>query len=72
MRDSVGKQISVSERQIKLIEKLKEIGEISVPDARQVLPMVSDDTILRDFNDLVEKKIIKKKGHTKGARYILK
>lgn len=72
MRDSFGKQISVSERQIKLIEKLKDVGELGVPDAREVLPMVSDDTILRDFTDLIEKGVIKKKGKTKGARYVLR
>lgn len=71
LRDRAGKQISVSERQIKLIEKLKEIGQLSVPEARQVLPMISDDTILRDFNDLIKKKIIKRVGSTKGARYRL-
>lgn len=72
LRDSVGKQISVSERQIKLIERLKDIGELGVPDAREILPMVSDDTILRDFNNLIEKGVIKKKGQTKGARYVLR
>jgi Fic family protein len=72
LRSKTGKQISVSERQIKLIEQLKELGELGVPDARRVLPMVSDDTILRDFNDLIKKGIVKKKGQTKGARYTLR
>ena len=72
LRDSYGKQISVSERQIKLIEQLKDVGEISVPDARQVLPMISDDTLLRDFNDLIEKGVVRKIGRTKGARYVLR
>lgn len=72
LRSKAGKQISVSERQIKLIEQLKEVGQLSVPDARGVLPMISDDTILRDFNDLIKKGIAKKKGQTKGARYTLR
>ena len=34
--------------------------------------MVSEDTVLRDLKDLMEKKIIKKRGKTKAARYEMK
>ena len=41
-------------------------------EARDLLPDVSDDTILRDLRDLVEKNLISRRGNTKGARYYLK
>ena len=43
----------------------------TIRQIREVLPMVSDDTILRDIKDLVLKKMIKRKGKTKGAVYVL-
>lgn len=64
-----GKQVVLSERQIALMEVLKMKEEITMLEARSVLPMVSDDTILRDLKSLVEKKLVKKGGKTKGARY---
>jgi predicted HTH transcriptional regulator len=38
----------------------------------EILPMVSEDTVLRDLKDLLNKKIIRKKGKTKAARYEMK
>jgi len=72
MKTKLGKQIALSERQVALMEALEMKEELTMADARSVLPMVSDDTILRDLTSLVEKKLIKKKGKTKGARYILR
>ena len=64
-----GKQIVLSPRQLKLIEHLEVYEEMSMQTAKEILPMVSEDTILRDLKDLIKKKIIKKKGKTKGAKY---
>jgi len=36
-----------------------------------MFPEYSEDTILRDLNDLIEKRIVKKIGKTKGAKYVL-
>lgn len=66
-----GKQIALTDRQIKLVEYIERHGELGMGEARDLLPQVSDDTILRDLRDLVEKKLILKKGHTKGAKYYL-
>ena len=44
---------------------------MTIKEIRGILPMVSDDTILRDLKDLILKKLLKKKGKTKGAVYIL-
>lgn len=72
IKGRLGRQIALSERQMKLVEYLEEYKEITVPQARQILQMVSDDTILRDLKDLVKKKIIKKEGKTKAAKYVMK
>lgn len=70
-KDRLGKQIALTERQIALMEVLEQKGEMGMGEAREILPMVSDDTILRDFKALSVKKLIKKRGMTKGAKYIL-
>lgn len=66
-----GKQIALSDRQIKLIEYLEKYVSLGMGEARDLLPNVSDDTILRDLRDLVEKKLISRRGNTKGAKYYL-
>lgn len=67
-----GKQVSLSERQMKMVEYLGTHGEITMKEARSVLTMVSEDTILRDLKDLIDKEVIAKKGSTKAAKYVLK
>lgn len=67
----IGQQIALSERQIKLIEYLSEFHSAGMKELRSILPMVSEDTILRDVKNLLDNKIIKKKGSTKAARYFL-
>lgn len=66
-----GKQIALSDRQIKLVEYLEKYVSLGMSEARDLLPNVSDDTILRDLRDLVDKKLITRRGNTKGAKYYL-
>jgi Fic family protein len=66
-----GKQVHLTERQIKLVEYMQQFGGLRMPDAQQLLPMVSDDTIWRDLKKLVDSKVIEKRGSTKGAYYCL-
>ena len=65
-------QIALSERQVKLVEYIETYGSISNRQWRGLLREYSDDTILRDLKDLQKKGLIKKKGSTKGAVYVLK
>lgn len=67
----IGEQVALSERQMRLVEFLSDQGFSIMKDLKRVLPMVSEDTILRDLKDLTKKGIIKKEGATKSARYVM-
>ncbi len=71
LKGKVG-QISLNERQLKLVEYMEDYGKVRNIDWRSLLPMVSDDTILRDLKDLMKKGLVKKSGTTKAAEYRLK
>lgn len=67
-----GRQVALSERQIAILEALQaNEGRLTVREARKILPQVSRDTIIRDLNNLIRKKVIKRRGVTKGSFYIL-
>ena len=72
LKGKLGKQIALSERQIKIVEYLEENSEVITQDAKKLLPMVSEDTVLRELKDLMEKGIVKKEGKTKSAKYRLR
>ena len=71
-RDRLGRQIALSERQIKLIEYLSENEKLLMRDVRELFPVISDDTILRDIKDLMKKGVMKKRGKTKAAYYVMR
>lgn len=72
LKGKLGRQISLSERQIKILEYLEVGGgQITTLDLIRVMKMVSRDTLLRDINDLVKKGVVRKVGTTRAARYIL-
>jgi Fic family protein len=71
LKGKLGQQIALTERQMKLIEYLSENHSAGMYELKSVLPMISEDTILRDINDLMDKGIIKKEGKTKASRYII-
>jgi len=66
-----GKQLPLTERQIKLIEYMRQFGGLRIADARELFPMISQDTVWRDLKKLIAAKIVLKKGSTKGAYYTL-
>lgn len=71
LKVKIGEQVALTQRQIKLIEYLSEAGSAIMQDLRSVLPMVSEDTILRDLKSLQDKRIISKEGKTKASRYLI-
>lgn len=72
LKAAAGGQIFLNPRQIKIVEHIENVGYLSNAEFKNLLPMVSEDTVLRDLKDLMEKKILKKKGKTKAARYMMK
>ena len=40
-------------------------------ELKKVLSMVSEDTILRELRDLLNKGILKKQGSTKASKYVI-
>jgi len=72
LKTKIGKQVALTERQIKILETLQHHGGRSLSgDFEKVLADVSVDTVLRDLKDLIDKGLVKKKGRTKGAYYVL-
>ncbi len=65
-------QLPLNDRQLKLVEYMQESGQVSNNEWRGLIPMVSDDTILRDLKVLMKKGLVKKRGRTKAAVYVLK
>ena len=66
-----GEQVALSERQMRLIEYLSDQGGAGMIELKKVLPMVSEDTVLRELTDLIKKGILKKQGSTKGSKYVM-
>jgi Fic family protein len=66
-----GKQVYLSERQTKIIEYIQSIGYLQNQMFGEVADDVSEDTVLRDLTDLMEKGIVKKVGKTKASRYVM-
>lgn len=66
-----GQQVLLSDRQITIVEYLSDNQKATMSVLRNVFSMISEDTVLRELQDLVKKRIIRKKGKTKGAYYEL-
>lgn len=66
-----GEQMALSERQIKILERIQKVGFFQNNQFEELFPMISEDTVLRELQDLLKKGIIKKRGATKKAQYIL-
>ena len=71
MKTKFGEQIALSERQMRLMEYISDQGSAPMSDLKSIIDMVSEDTILRDLQDLIKKGIIKKEGSTKASRYVI-
>lgn len=61
-----GKQIYLNDRQVKLVEYIQEVGYLQNQSFGTVIQDVSEDTILRDIQDLI-KKILSKSWKHKGC-----
>ena len=71
LKIKIGQQVALTERQMKLVEFLSETGSGVMRELKDILPMVSEDTVLRDLKALSDKGIIVKQGSTKAAKYLI-
>jgi Fic family protein len=71
LKGRIGEQVALTERQMKLVEYLSENRSAAMSELKEVLTMVSEDTILRDLKDLIDKGIVRKEGKTKASRYFI-
>jgi Fic family protein len=72
IKDQLGEQVVLNERQMIIMEFLHRHKEMSNRDFRKIFPDFSDDTVLREIKFLKQKGLMKKTGGTKMARYVLK
>lgn len=67
-----GKQVFLTEREMEIMEFIEKNGYLQNQQFETLFPKISEDTILRDLKDLMDKGLITKVGKTKAARYVLK
>ncbi len=72
VKDRLGMQIELNERQMIIMEYLHRHQSIQNKDFRKIFPDFSDDTVLREIKFLKQKGLVKKVGGTKKAQYVLK
>ncbi|MBI3289962.1 Fic family protein, partial [Candidatus Microgenomates bacterium] len=51
VKKRLGKQVALTDRQLKIMEYLTERGTLQMKEAKSLLPMVSEDTVLRELQD---------------------
>jgi Fic family protein len=71
VKDRLGDQFELTERQLALLEWLNRHKELRNKDFRKIFPDLSDDTVLREIKFLKQKGMVKKVGGTKKAAYVL-
>ena len=72
VKDKLGGQVMLNERQMLIMEYLHRHKAMSNKDFRKIFPDHSDDTVLRELKFLRQKGLVKKSGGTKKATYVLK
>ncbi len=72
IKDKLGEQLMLNERQMMIMEYIHRHKGLSNKDFRKIFPDFSDDTVLRELKFLRQKGLVKKAGGTKKALYVLK
>lgn len=66
------RDLGLNDRQIKIIGYLKAQGSAGLSSFKSLFPDVSEKTIYRDLQDLIQKGLLSQMGEKKGRRYELK
>ncbi len=72
IKDKLGQQLMLNERQMMIMEYIHRHKSLSNKEFRKIFPDHSDDTVLRELKFLRQKGLVKKAGGTKKAAYVLK
>jgi Fic family protein len=72
VKDKLGGQVMLNERQMAIMEYLHRHKSLQNKEFRKIFPDFSDDTVLREIKFLKQKGLVKKVGGTKKATYVLK
>ncbi len=65
------KELGLNERQIKAVMYAKQKGSINISSFKSLVPDVSEKTLYRDLQELINKGILRELGEKKGRRYEL-
>ncbi len=65
------KKMGLNERQMKIINYIKEHKSASLSAFKDMIPDVSEKTLYRDLQELVNRSLLKKIGKKKGTKYEL-
>ena len=71
LRKAKGKQIVLTERQMRIIEFINQNGKISNRDVREMFKL-SDEGALKEIKKLIDLEIVKSEGKGRALHYILK
>jgi len=71
LKKKLGGPVMLTDRQLKIVEYMQEIGYLENKVFANLFSDVSEDTVLREVQDLVKKGIIVKRGRTKGVKYLM-
>lgn len=71
LKKKLGGPVMLTDRQLKIIEYIQENSYVENRAFETLFPMVSEDTVLREVQDLVKKGLLKKQGVTKGVKYLM-
>lgn len=66
------KSLTLTDRQERIIDYTRQFGQIRNKDFDKLFPDLSEDTVLRELKDLINKGLIIKVGKTKSSYYELK
>ena len=65
------RKLGLNDRQIKAVDHIKENKIINLSSYKALIKNVSEKTLYRDLQDLVDKNILKEVGEKKGRKYEL-
>ncbi len=66
-----GEPVMLTERQMKIMEYIRANEYLENKAFETLFPSISEDTALREVQDLVKKGILAKRGKTKGVKYVM-